>query len=224
MASGAAAYVCYHSPWGLGVFPAAYFLFGKCFKRRWEHRRRAELNLEFKDYLYAVSGALSAGYSAERAFVSALGDVRHLHGEDCILLKRLGRMEQRLFMQETIETILRDFAAESGSEDIENFVEIFCFAKRGGGDFIHLIAVSVGRICDKMEVTEEIYTVMAEKRLEQNIMCVVPAGVLLFFRLTSPEFIGLLYGNLTGILIMTAALVLYAAAFVLGVRMMEVEV
>ena len=134
---------------------------------RWEHRRRAELNLEFKDYLYAVSGALSAGYSAERAFVSALGDVRHLHGEDCILLKRLGRMEQRLFMQETIETILRDFAAESGSEDIENFVEIFCFAKRGGGDFIHLIAVSVGRICDKIEVTEEIYTVMAEKRLEQ---------------------------------------------------------
>ena len=106
----------------------------------------------------------------------------------------------------------------------ENFVEIFGYAKRGGGDFIHIINTSIGRICDKIEVTEEIHTVMAEKALEQKVMCVVPLGILLFFRMTSPEFIGKLYGNLFGICIMTAAVALYGISFYLGLKILEVEV
>ena len=133
-------------------------------------------------------------------------------------------MESRLSLSEPLESILFDFAKGSGSEDIENFVEIFGYAKRGGGDFIHIINTSIGRICDKIEVTEEIHTVMAEKALEQKVMCVVPLGILLFFRMTSPEFIGKLYGNLFGICIMTAAVALYGISFYLGLKILEVEV
>lgn len=71
---------------------------------------------------------------------------------------------------------------------------------------------------------KEIHTVMAEKALEQKVMCVVPLGILLFFRITSPEFIGILYGNLLGVCIMTAAFILYIAAFYLGTKIVEVEV
>ena len=49
----------------------------------------------------------------------------------------------------------------------------------------------MGRLCDKMEVQEEIDTAIAEKKLEQKIMCVAPLGILLFFKATSPEFIHL---------------------------------
>ena len=76
----------------------------------------------------------------------------------------------------------------------------------------------------KIEVSEEIHTVMAEKALEQKIMCAVPLGILLFFRATSPEFIGRLYGNLLGIGIMSAALLLYGAAWFLGMKIVEIEV
>ena len=95
---------------------------------------------------------------------------------------------------------------------------------RGGGDFVHIITTAAGRICDKLEVAGEIQTVLAQKALEQKVMCIVPLGVLLFFKATSPEFIGRLYGNPLGVLIMTAALLLYGAAFYLGMKLEEIEV
>lgn len=222
--SSVAAILFYNSIWGMAVFPLVYILTVRFFKDRDQKRKRKQLNLEFKDYMYAVSSTLSAGYSIERAFLAGLEEVKALYGSNCLLAENLSGMERRMGLQEPIEHILRDFAAESDSEDIENFVEIFCYAKRGGGDFIHIITTTIGRICDKMEVLEEIHTVMAEKALEQKIMCIVPLGILLFFRLTSPDFIGSLYGNLLGIVIMTVALLLYGTAFFLGVKIVEVEV
>ena len=222
--SAAVSALFYNSPWGFCSLLPVMYLTGRFLNQAQKKKELLRLNLEFKDYLYAASAALAAGYSVERSFVAAIKDVRQLYGEGSVLAERLGAMEQRLSVQEPMEQILSDFARESGSEDIENFVEIFCYAKRGGGDFIHIIATSTERICDKMEVLEEIHTVMAEKALEQKVMCLVPAGVLLFFKISSPDFIGKLYGNLTGVLIMTASLILYAAAFFLGVKIVEIEV
>lgn len=214
----------YDSLWGMCTLPIAVFLSKKFVYERKERRRQRDLNLEFKDYMYAVSGALSAGYSAERAFLAGLKDTERLYGEESVLNQELAGMEKRLSLQEPIERILKEFAANSKNEDIETFAEVFSYAKRGGGDFIHIIAVSVERLCDKMEVQEEIETAMAKKALEQKIMCITPLGILLFFRATSPEFIGVLYGNVMGAVIMTAALLLYGAAFFLGIKIMEVEV
>lgn len=222
--SGLISALFYNSFWGMCTVPALWYLCGKYMYQRKEDKRRQRLNLEFKDYMYAVSNSLSAGYSIERAFLAGLKDMERLYGAESILKKDLDAMEKRISLQEPIEHILEDFAAESKSEDIETFVEVFCYAKRGGGDFLHIIAVSVSRLCDKIEVQEEINTAMAEKKLEQKIMCVVPLGILLFFKVTSPEFIGVLYGNLPGTLIMTIALFLYGTAFFLGMKIMEVEV
>lgn len=222
--SGLIAVLLYNSFWGMLVTPVLFYLVGFLMKKREREKLRNRLNLEFKDYMYAVSGALLAGYSVERAFLSGLRDMQQLYGDASVLVKRLASMEGRLGMQEPIERILRDFAERSDSEDIESFVEIFSYAKRGGGDFVHIIATTIERICDKIEVLEEIQTVMAEKALEQKVMCIVPLGILLFFKVTSPEFIGILYGNLLGVGIMTSALILYGIAFLLGMKIVEVEV
>lgn len=221
---GIASGLFYNSCWGMCILPPVFYFTGRLLKKSRTGMQQKRLNQEFKDYMYAVSGALAAGYSIERAFLAGLEDMKQLYGEESILVKRLCSMKQRLNLQESMERILSDFAEESGSEDIENFVEIFCYAKRGGGDFIHIIATTIGRICDKIEVMEEIHTVMAEKALEQKVMCMVPIGILLFFRVTSPDFIGCLYGNLFGVAVMTAALLLYGIAFFLGMKIVEVEV
>lgn len=223
-ASGMISVLFYNSPWGMCTFPAAVFLSGRFVYHNRERKRQKRLNLEFKDYMYAVSSALSAGYSIERAFLAGLKDMERLYKEESVLKKELEDMEKRLSLQEPIEHILSEFAAESKSEDIETFAEVFCFAKRGGGNFIHIIEVSVGRLCDKIEVQEEIQSVMAEKKLEQKIMCAAPLFILLFFKAASPEFIGALYGNLLGVLVMTTALLLYCGAFFLGMKIMEVDI
>lgn len=189
-----------------------------------EKQRRKKLNLEFKDYMYGVSSALLAGYSVENAFLEAQRDVKELYGEKSILLQELGNLKSRLLMKENLEKILKDFASACGSEDIESFVEVFCYAKRSGGDFLGIIQTTIRRICDKIEVSEEIQTTIAQKNLEQKVMCGVPVIVLLFFKFSSPEFIGLLYGNILGILVMTGALILYGVSVFWGAKIVEIEV
>ncbi len=220
----AAAVLFYDSVYGMVLFPLIYLLVNRYMTHKRNCKRLAQINLEFKDYMYAVSSVLMAGYSIEKAFLKGLEEMKMLYGADCALLIQLGQMERRIGLQEPIEQILKDFAEESKSEDINSFVEIFCYAKRGGGDFIHIIRTTIERICDKIEVSEEIHTVMSEKALEQKIMCVIPLGILGFLRLTSPEFIGVLYGNAMGIFIMTIALFVYGCSFFLGEKIVEVEV
>ncbi len=221
---GLASLLFYNSPWGMCIFPGIFYVTGQMIQKEEEKRRRRRLSQEFKDYLHSVSAALAAGYSIERAFVSGLKEIRQLYAEGSVLAGQLSAMEKRLSIKEPLERILSDFAEESKVEDIESFVEIFCCAKRGGGDFIQIIGSATERICDKMEVLEEIRTVMAQKALEQKVMCAAPLGILLFFKVTSPEFIGVLYGNLLGVALMTVAAALYGAAFFLGMRIVEIEV
>lgn len=214
----------YNSPWGICSLPLLFFFIHKCLKKSQDRKELARLHMEFKDYLLAVSSALLAGNSIEKAFLGALREHGQLYGEGSLLCRRLGGMQQRLLVQEPLERILSDFADESKSGDIEGFVEVFGCAKRGGGDFVHILSTSIGRICDKMEVSEEIHAVMAQKEMEQKVMCIAPVGILLFFRLSAPEFIGKLYGNFLGICVMSGALFLYGAAFLLGMKIVEIEV
>lgn len=217
-------YLFYNSPFGMFsailLFPFAAALVQKEKKKRGIRK----MNAEFKEYMYAVSGALLAGYSIERAFVLGQREIRQLYGEKSLLSEAFEGMEKRLAMNEPIERIFSDFAKKSESEDIWNFSEVFGYAKRSGGNFVKIIQTTIDRICDRIDVSEEIGMVIAQKSLEQKIMCVIPIAILGFFRFSSPEFIEILYGNVFGVIVMTAALLLYGFSVFLSVKIADIEV
>lgn len=220
----AAAFVFYDSPWGMctaaGLVPAVW-------KIRYDTAEKAyhrHLGVEFRDYLLAAASAFIAGYPAEAAFCRALEELKGIYGETSILCAEWGDLPVHIEMKEPVEQVLLTYAYNSGNEDIKSFAEIFGYAKRGGGDFLRIIQTAAETICEKMEVQEEVTTIMAQKALEQKVMCVVPFGILLFFKVASPEFIRMLYGNPTGVCIMTAALLLYAAAYWMGIKIMDIRV
>jgi tight adherence protein B len=55
-------------------------------------------------------------------------------------------------------------------------------------------------------------------------MLVVPAGILLYMNLGSPEYMSVLYQGAAGRVIMCVALVLYISAFVIGLRILDIHV
>ena len=97
--SGLISGLFYNSFWGMCTFPAVWYVSNKYACRRKEDKRRKRLNLEFKDYMYAVSSLLSAGYSIERAFLAGLKDMERLYKEESVLKKELDAMEKRLSLQ-----------------------------------------------------------------------------------------------------------------------------
>ena len=96
-----------------------------------------------------------------------------------------------------------DFAEESKVEDIIYFAEIFRYAKRSGGDLISIIRNTTQIIQQKEEVLSEIDTIISGKRMEQRVMSIIPAAIVVYLKFTAAEFIQPLYGNVYGAVMMT---------------------
>jgi tight adherence protein B len=186
--------------------------------------RKWKLNLEFKDGIQAISAALEAGYCAENAFEEAYKDLGQIYTDDAMIQKELSYVVNQLRMNITVEKALIDFAERSGLEDIKSFADVFSTAKRSGGDLINIIKVTSSMIGDKIEVNREIITLISAKRLEANIMKVMPLFILVYLSISSPGFLDPLYHNLLGILVMSVFLLCYLGAFLVIDKIIRIEV
>ena len=63
-----------------------------------------------------------------------------------------------------------------------------------------------------------------KKKMEFQIMSVIPLGIIGYMRLSFPEFMAGLYGNLPGAAFMSICLGAYIAAWRLGCKIVEIEV
>ncbi len=218
------AFLCYRSVYVMAGCIPVYLVLSKRRKKECIRRRKEELSVAFKDSLQAVAGALTAGYSMENAFREAEKEMRQLYGEDACMVRELKEINAKTACNQPLEQLLLDFSKRSGIEDVESFCQVLVFAKRGGGDFVRIIKATVRKIADKIEVKREIETVMAAKRLEQKVMQAVPVFILFYLEVTSPDFLSVLYGNLTGILFMTGCLILYLFAMRLAGKIVDISV
>ena len=55
-------------------------------------------------------------------------------------------------------------------------------------------------------------------------MSIIPMGMICYLKISFPEFMEVLYGNLLGVFIMTICLLVYLAAYEIGKRIIEIEV
>lgn len=147
-----------------------------------------------------------------------------LHGEDSPIYKELTIMLNQISIGVSAEEIFRDFADRTQVEDIETFASVFSIAKRSGGDMVEIIKKTADDISAKIDTKNEIEVIISSKKLEQNIMMIIPVGIILYIDLTSGGLLDPLYGNIKGIMIMTACLAVYAAAILLGRRITRIEV
>lgn len=180
--------------------------------------------MQFKDAMQSVTMALQAGYSMENAWKESERELAGLHGEEALFVQELRRINAAVGVNQPIERLLYEFAQRSDCEDIQNFSEVFLFAKRSGGDFCKIMQTTVRNISEKTEVESEIQTILSAKKMEQRIMNVIPVGLLLYLNVTAPDFLVGLYGNLAGRAIMTAALLVYVAAVRISEKIMQIKV
>lgn len=218
------AYLFYNT-WIAAVFmiPVSIFYFIQwrediCRKKEQEFRE------QFQNGMQTLASALKVGYSVENAIRETEKDLRTLYSEDSRILQEFSRMIHELDMNFTAEQVLKEMAERIRQEDVENFVTVFATAKRTGGDSIAILKNTVKIIGDKMEVEREIQTLLSSKKLEFRVMCIIPLGMVLYMRMAFPEFLSILYGGLPGIILMTICLGVYAFAWRLGTKMIQIEV
>lgn len=187
-------------------------------------RRKKKLESQFLTGMQAVSNALGAGYSMENAFKEALYEVQKIYGAEELIVMEFQNITKMLALNKPLEGLLKDLGRRSDTEDIESFAEVFSAARRSGGDLIAIIRNTVSSISQKEEMRKEIQVCIAAKKMEQNVMSIVPIFILCYVGLTSPGFLDSMYYNAAGIAVMTVCLAVYIAAWYLGRRIVDIEV
>lgn len=187
-------------------------------------KKEQEFMQQFRDSIQAVASVLKAGYSVENAIREAGRDIVPLYTENTRIRREYERMTHQLDMNMTAEDVLSGLAERTGQEDVKNFVNVFSAAKKSGGDSISIIRNAVKIISEKIDTEKEIQTMLAAKKLEFDIMCAVPFAIILYMKLTFAEFLSVLYGNITGAVIMSICICVYMGAYSFGRRIIRIEV
>lgn len=177
---------------------------------------RRSLESQFGEAIRSVEAGLRAGYSVENAFVQSGRDMERQFGDDAFICRELEAIRRGMILNITLEEMLEDLGTRSGSEAISDFAKVFAIAKRYGGNMPEVISSAAETISLQIEVSEEIGASLSGRRMELNIMRVMPFGILAYVGVTSPGYFDPLYGNPTGIAIMTGLLLVYLAGFAIG--------
>lgn len=213
----------FYNSW-LGILAGSPFLllyyrleYKKLLKKKTE-----KLEEHFKEALQSILSALKAGHSIENAFREAYKDLEYRFGNGSEMVKELLFINRQVKNNIPIEQLVERFGKRTESEDIKDFAHVFAIAKKSGGDMGKIMERTISIIARRMEIKDDIRILVAGKKYEQQIMNLVPMGIILYIRLSNPGYFNGLYRNFAGVVIMTTVLLIYLGAYCLSERILEI--
>ncbi len=218
------AFIFYRSVFlSLLLIPLA-LLYPGMMRRKLIRRRKKELNIQFKDMLYSLASSVSAGKTIEYAFKGALKDLSVLYPEpSTFILVEIKRIISLLDMNETLEYALSEFADRACLEDVDNFVSVMNISKRSGGNIVEVIRNTSAIISDRIEVGQEVDTMLTERKFEQKVLNAVPVLMILLLSASAPEYMQPIFNTVAGRLTMSASIVLMSVAWFISAKVSDIK-
>lgn len=188
-----------------------------------EAKKRGEGEIQFKDFLHSLSASIHAGYAVENALRESYQELSELYGKNARIPRELSHMLHQMRLNRSVEEVLEEFGERCGLEDAKSFAAIFRTARRSSGNLAAIMQNTAETIGKKLETQREIRSLVQEKRYEQNIMNLMPLAMLLYLRMGNGELMELLYTSLAGRLVMSICLVVYAAAYGIAEKIVDIR-
>ena len=185
--------------------------------------QKKKLNLQFRDFLEAFNTSLGAGKNVVDSFRSVYDDLKVQYDEGAYILKELEVILSGFANNIDVEILLQDLGVRSGIDDIESFANVFKICYRKGGNIKDTIKSTHSILSDKMEISEEIETVVTSNKMEQKIMIAMPIALIGMIKMMSPDF-AKNFVTPSGIMATTIAIVLFVASYFVGKVILDIKV
>lgn len=186
-------------------------------------KRKTELAHQFRDMLESLNTSLGSGKNVTDSFISVLDDLKLQYSEDAYILYELKVIISGIHNNVAIEDLLEDFGNRSGNEDIKSFANVFRIAYRTGGNIKDIIRNTHSIISEKMEISDEIETLVTSNKTEQNIMIVMPIILISVIKMMSPEFAEN-FVSPAGIISTTISIGFYVLAYFIGKEVLDIKI
>lgn len=185
-------------------------------------KRKQKLTQQFRGLLDALSTSIGAGKNMFDAFIGAADDLAVQYSPEADIVTEVNIICIGLNNNIQIEDMLLNFAQRSGVEDISNFANVFATCYKKGGNIKDVIKNTASIIGDKIEIKMELETMVAGQKNEQNIMLVMPVFFVLIMKSMGGGLIDL--SSATGILSVTAALVIFVLAYFISGKITDIKI
>ncbi len=101
----------FYNSWLPVIFSLPFIkLFFKYIKNLLIRKRKEQLLLEFKEWLFSINSSLTSGYALENAIAESLNELETLFGKKSFMYKEVYLMNQKLKLNIPLDNILNDFA------------------------------------------------------------------------------------------------------------------
>ncbi|WP_019153862.1 type II secretion system F family protein [Robertmurraya massiliosenegalensis] len=189
-------------------------------------KRKRELTLQFKQMLFSLSSALSAGKSVDQALVEVVKDLRLLYPDpNTYIIRELELINRRVANGDSIASAIKDFSDRADIDDITNFSDVFITSTSTGGDLVEIISRTSTIISEKLEVQQEIQILVSGKKLESKIMMIAPLGIIGFMAFAADGYLDPMYEFPgPGPVIMTGCIATLAFVYWLLQKIMDIRV
>lgn len=214
----------YRSFWGIVIFPIFICLLYRKAKKDGAERQKRMLQEQFVNGIRVLNSSLQAGLAMENAWREVQKETKLMYGEDAVFYQELQEINHSVALNIPIEKLFLEFAYRAQIEDIIQFAEILDYGKRSGGNWKKIIDSTVYRINERYDAQKQIEVMVAEKKMEQQIMNIIPLGILGFLQMSAWDYMSVMFHNLFGVLCMTVFFIGYLAAILLSQKVLKVKV
>lgn len=222
-AGGAFVLYIFFQWWPLSVLAGAIcgFVSVRLYRDRLCEQRKKRLLVQFRDLMECLVSSYSVGSNATKAFQDARVDLEKIYGADSDIVQEVELIVGGMRVGMKIEDLLRSLSERSGLEDIYNFAMIF-EVKGSGINLRSLVAETQEIIGDKIEMEQQIETMISSEKNELYIMLVMPIVMMVAFTFFSGDTF--MANNLTNISAKLVGIVLFVIAYWMGRKIMDIKV
>ena len=224
MLDAAVSFLFYRSWTAFAILFPGLFVFRRMMEKERLEKRSSLMRQQFLSAMQLVSVSMQAGYVPENAFRDAFEELKRMYGDHAPVVEAFAQIRAGMELNRPLEELLTEMGEQSGVDDIQSFAEIFVTVRRSGADMLRIIRNTAESIRRKEETLREIESVLAGKQLEQRMMSVIPLFILGYVSLTSPGFLDVMYHNLTGVIVMSVSLAVYAVSVVWTGKIMHITI
>ena len=180
------------------------------------------LNSQFRDFLEAFNTSIGAGKNVVDSFHAVYDDMRIQFEEDAFIVKELEVILSGMANNFDVEDLMEDLGNRSGNDDIVSFANVFRISYRKGGNLKDTINTTHSILRDKMEIKEEIETMVSASKMEQTVMIFMPIALIGIMKSMSPDFAAN-FATPAGVASTTIAIGLFIVSYFVGRKILNIK-
>ena len=190
----------------------------KCYEKI--NQIKNEILYDFKEFINLFLSSTLSGNEPCKAFLCAYDEFVTISKNESFMLT-LTNSRKTIEMFNDFEQAIKDINEQYNIDEIERFYDSISIASMTMGNIASVVEDTVDIISERIQTQCEIEKIFFEKKYELKIMLYIPVLLYLILSVTASDFIGVIYSNIMGYIVLTLCLLLIISAYLLGEYMMD---